>query len=87
MYGHLFEFVLTMMFSNNNEDSMPAMYLLFLHDIINVPDDGYNRGHVVLSCLYFNLCRSCLEPMDCIARPLFLLLMWFWTRFLIRRSR
>jgi hypothetical protein len=49
------------------------VYLIFLDDMLNVPEDEYDWGHVVLSCLYFNLSRSCLEPADCIAEPLILL--------------
>jgi hypothetical protein len=62
-------------FPNNSADSVPAAYLTFLDDLLNVPEEGYNWGQVVLSCLYFNLCRSCLEPTDCIAGPVLLLQM------------
>jgi hypothetical protein len=75
------------MFPNNSGDSLPALYLTFLHDIINVVEKGYNWRHIVLCFLYFNICRSCLQPMDCIARPLLLLQMWFWTQILIGRPR
>jgi hypothetical protein len=46
------------MFPNNSADSMPAAYLTFLDDLLNVLEEGYNWGQAVLSCLYFNLCRS-----------------------------
>jgi hypothetical protein len=59
----------SVMFPNNSADSVPAAYLAFLDDLLNVPEEGYNWGQVVLSCLYFNLCRSCLEPADCIEDP------------------
>jgi Plant mobile domain len=63
----------SVMFPNKSADSVSAMYLTFL--------DDYDRGRAVLFCLYFNLSRSCLEPGDCIARPLLLLQMWLWIRF------
>jgi Plant mobile domain len=70
----------SVMFPNNSADSVPAAYLTFLDDLLNVPEEGYNWGQAVLSCLYFNLCRSCLEPTDCIAGPVLLLQMWSWTK-------
>jgi hypothetical protein len=54
----------SVMFPNNSADSVPAAYLTFLDDLLNVPEEGYNWGQAVLSCLYFNLCRSCLELTD-----------------------
>jgi hypothetical protein len=58
------------MFLNNNADSVPMVYLIFFDDMINVPEDGYDWGQAVLSCLYFILSRSCLKSSDCIAGPL-----------------
>jgi hypothetical protein len=62
----------SVMFPNNSADSVPAMYLTFLDNMLDVPEDGYEWGQAILSCLYFNLSRSCLESADCIAGPLFL---------------
>jgi hypothetical protein len=50
-----------------------VVYLLFLDDMLNVPEEGYDWGQAILSCFYFNLSRSCLELADCIAGPLLLL--------------
>jgi hypothetical protein len=50
------------MFSNNSADSVPTVYLIFLDDMLNVPEDSYDWGQAVLSCLYFNL-----DPTYCIA--------------------
>jgi Plant mobile domain len=66
----------SVMFPNNSADSVPTAYLTFLDDLLNVPEEGYNWGQTVLSYLYFNLCRSCLEPANCIAGPVLLLQMW-----------
>jgi Plant mobile domain len=77
----------SVIFLNNSADSVPVVYLSFLDDMLNIPKEGYDWGHAVLSCLYFNLSRSCLEPADCIAGPLLLLQMWSWTRFPIGRPR
>jgi Plant mobile domain len=77
----------SLMFSNNSADSVLVVYLSFLNDMLNIPEEGYDWGHAVLSCLYFNLSRSCLELADCIAGPLLLLQMWSWTRFPIGRPR
>jgi Plant mobile domain len=77
----------SVMFPNNSADSVPAAYLTFLDDLLNVPEEGYNWGQAVLSLLYFNLCWSCLEPPGCIAGPVLLLQMWSWTRFPIGRPR
>jgi hypothetical protein len=57
----LFRFV---MFPKNSADSVPAAYLTFLDDLLNVPEEGYNWGQTVLSCLYFNLCRSSAPASD-----------------------
>jgi Plant mobile domain len=76
----------SVMFPNNSADLVPAVYLTYLDDMLNVPEDGYDWGQTVLSCLYFNLSRSYLEPADCIAGPLLLLQIWLWTRFPIKRS-
>jgi hypothetical protein len=65
-----------MMFPNNNADSVPMMYLIFLDNMINIPEDGYVWRQAILSCLYFNLSHLCLEPSDCIAGSLLLLQMW-----------
>jgi hypothetical protein len=62
----LFGFV---MFLNKSGDSVPVVYLIFLLDMINVLEDGYNWGHAILSCRYFNFCRSYLEEVNCIAGP------------------
>jgi hypothetical protein len=43
-----------MMLPNNNRDSILVVYLIFLYDIINILESGYNWGKTVLSCLYFN---------------------------------
>jgi hypothetical protein len=56
------DFFGSVMFSNNSADSVPAVYLIFLDDMLNVPEDSYDWGQAVLSCLYFNL-----DPTDCIA--------------------
>jgi hypothetical protein len=32
------------MFPNNSADSVPAVYLIFLEDMLNVPEDGYDWG-------------------------------------------
>jgi Plant mobile domain len=80
----LFESVL---FPDNNADSVPTVYLSFLDDMLNVPKEGYDWGQTVLSCLYFNLSQSCLEPADCITGLLLLLQMWLWTQFPIGRPR
>jgi Plant mobile domain len=77
----------SVMFLNNSAYLVPAAYLTFLDDLLNVPEEGYNWGQTILSCLYFNLCWSCLEPADCIAGPVLLLQMWSWTRFPIGRPR
>jgi hypothetical protein len=61
----------SMMFSNNSEDSVSMVYLIFLDDMINEPEGRYNWGQTILSYLYYNLCRSEIEPSDCIARSLF----------------
>jgi hypothetical protein len=63
------------------------VYLIFLDDMLNVPEDDYDRGQAILSCLYFNLSPSCLETANCIVGPLLLLQMWSWTRFTIGRPR
>jgi Plant mobile domain len=75
------------MFPNNSADSVPGVYLTFFDDMLNVPKDGYEWGQAILSCLYFNLSRTCLEPTDCIVGPLLLLQMWSWTRFSMGRVR
>jgi Plant mobile domain len=80
----LFESV---MFLNNSADSVPTVYLIFFDDMLNIPEDGYDWGQVILSCLYFNLSQSCLEPADCIDGPLLLLQILSWTRFPIGRPR
>jgi Plant mobile domain len=77
----------SMILPNNNADSMPAVYLTFLEDMLNVPDDRYDWRQTILSYLYFNLSRSCLEPADCIAEPVLLLQMWSWTWFPIERPK
>jgi hypothetical protein len=45
------------MFLNNSADSVPTMYLIFLDDMLNISEDDYDWGQIVLSCLYFNLSR------------------------------
>jgi hypothetical protein len=77
----------SVMFPNKSVDLVSAMYLTFLDDMLNVSEDDYDRGRAILSCLYFNLSQSCLEPADCIAGPLLLLHMWSRTRFPIGRLR
>jgi hypothetical protein len=59
----------------DNADSVSVVYLSFLDNILNVPEDGYDWGQAVLSYLYFNLSRSYLEPTYCIVGPLLLLQM------------
>jgi hypothetical protein len=54
------------MFLNNSGDSVSVVYLTFIHDMINIIEDGYNWRYALLSCLYFNIYWSCLEPVDCI---------------------
>jgi Plant mobile domain len=77
----------SVMFPNNSAYSVLVVYLSFLNDILNVPEDCYDWGQLVLSCLYFNFSHSCLEPADYIAGPLLLLQIWSWTRFPIGRPR
>jgi Plant mobile domain len=69
----------SVMFPNNSADSVTAVYLSFIDDMLNVLEESYDWGQTILSCLYFNLSRSCLELADCIAGPLLLLQMWSWT--------
>jgi hypothetical protein len=45
----------SVIFPNNSADSVPALYLTFLEDMLNVSEDGYDWGQAVFSCLYFNL--------------------------------
>jgi hypothetical protein len=54
------------MFLNNSVDLVPTVYLIFLDDMLNVSEDGYDWGQIILSCLYFNVSHSCIEPLDCI---------------------
>jgi Plant mobile domain len=77
----------SVMFPNNSANSVPTVYLTFLDDVLNVPEDDYDWRQAILSCLYFNLSRSCLEPAYYITGPLPLLQMWSWTRFPIGRPR
>jgi Plant mobile domain len=77
----------SMMFPNNSADSVSMVYLSFLNDMLNVPEDNYGWKQIIFSCLYLNLSHSCLEPADCLVGPLFLLQMWSWTRFSIGRLR
>jgi hypothetical protein len=67
---NLFGFV---MFLNNSADSVLAVYLIFLDDVLNVLEDDYDWGHAVLYYLYFNLTQSYLESADCMVGPLLLL--------------
>jgi hypothetical protein len=46
------------MLPNNSADSVPAVYLTFLDDTLNAPEDGYDWGQVILSFLYFNMSRA-----------------------------
>jgi hypothetical protein len=46
-YSSLFGSV---MFRNNSGDSMPVVYLTFLHDMINVPENINNWGRAYPSC-------------------------------------
>jgi hypothetical protein len=55
----LFESV---MFLNNSAFSVPVVYLSFLDDMLNVPEDDYDWRKTIYSCLYFNLSRSCIKP-------------------------
>jgi hypothetical protein len=65
----------SVMFSVNSADSVPAVYLNIIDDILNVSENDYDWGQTILFCLYFNHYRSCLEPVDCIVDPLLLLQM------------
>jgi Plant mobile domain len=77
----------SVMFPNNNTDSVPTIYLTFFDDMLNILEDRYDWGQAILSCLYFNLSQSCLEPTDCIAGPLLSFQIWSWTWFPIGRPR
>jgi hypothetical protein len=65
----------SVMFLNNSPGSVSVVYLTFRDDMLNVLEDGYDWGQTILSCLYFNLFRSCHEPSNCIAVHLLLLQM------------
>jgi hypothetical protein len=75
------------MFANNMQTQCRRCTWAFLTICSTYRKDDYDWGHAVLSCLYFNISRSCLEPADCIADLLLLLQMWSWTQFPIGRSR